>query len=348
MDFLSLDYRDPLYGIILLFIIMIVIYLSDYWVRYRKKKDSEKHISKFIKTYDNPSSLLQYKQLIQKEDLPLESIVLMAIAYESVGEYDKSIDIYSTLLKNLSRDSKEKVEVLTLLGKSYYKAGFLYKSRDIFVTSLKLQPKNLEALTYLVSIYENLREYDNAIEILNIIESMNGSMSEKKLYFKVLSILHNEHLNNQTKISETIKLGIDKKIVQRKLFEFVVTNNDKSLKIPLDVLHKFDYENIIDLIDRKELFSEELIKQNPILAQIFTIKGLGDYAKSSDNFEINTLLKLKLAGDNSADLSFSYTCCNCKNSFPLYFYRCPVCKNINTASINTILVRNNYEKNSFV
>ena len=63
---------------------------------------------------------------------------------------------------------------------------------------------------------------------------------------------------------------------------------------------------------------------------------------------MKSLLKLKQLGDNSADLSFTYSCNNCKNVFPFYFYRCPVCKNINSAVIDTTLTRREYETGSFV
>jgi len=345
LEILSLDYRDPLYGIILLIVIVFIIKVSDYWARYIKKKDDDRDIQKFIKIYENSAYEDDYKSIVLKKDLPLESIVLMAMTYDKSGEYEKSIDIYSTLLLNI-KDNKERVHVLTLLGKSYYKAGFLYKSRDIFLTGLKIYPKNTEALTYLVSIYESLREYDNAIEVLTVLENINGDLSEKKLYFKVLSII-NSSVSNQKKVGDIINLGIDKKIVQRKLLEFVTLHK---LKLPPDILVRFNFENVIDIIwdYDGELFSEDFIKENELLSQIYTLKGKGDFATESKNFEINTLLKLRQLGDKSADLSFTYSCKNCKNVFPLYFYRCPVCKNINSAVIDTALTRREYETGSFV
>jgi len=346
LDFLSFDYRDPLYGVILLIVIFFMIKVSDYWARYIKRKDDDRDIEKFIKVYESPATQAEYKNMILKKDLPIESIVLMGMTYDSSGEYDKSIEIYSTLLKNI-KDNKERVNILTLLGKTYYKAGFLYKSRDIFLTALKIYPKNTEALTYLVSIYESLREYDEAIEVLGVLESINGDMSEKKLYFKVLLILNNKNLSNKQKIEELINLGVDKQIVQRKLFEFVTLHK---LSLPLEILSKFDFANIIDIVwdyDGK-MFSEEFIKENELLSQIYTLKNKGNYAKESKNFELNTLLKLKQLDDNSADLSFTYSCKNCKNIFPLYFYRCPVCKNINSAVVSTVLTRREYETGSFV
>jgi len=346
VDFLSLDYRDPLYGVIILFGIVAIMYLSNYWARFVKKRDDEHDIEKFIKTFEKSSSFSEYKQMIQKQNLPTESVVLMALSYDKSGEYEKSIEIYSTLLKTIF-DEKQRQSILTLLGKTYYKAGFLHKSREIFMTALKIYPKNEEALTYLVSICESLREYDEAIEILKVLENINGDMSEKKLYFNVLSILHDKNITNEEKIKKVISLGVDKKIVQRKLFEFITVN-----KLPLDedILEEFDFENIIDLIWEYdgELFSQDFIKKNSLLSEIYTAKGAMKLTDKSENFELNTLIKLQSLGDSSADLTFTYSCQKCKNVFPLYFYRCPVCKNINSASVETTLTRREYETGSFV
>jgi len=347
LDFLSLDYRDPLYGVILLFAIVTIIYLSNYWARFFKKKEDDESIEKFIKNFGTSSNFSEYKQMIQKQNLPTESIILMALSYEQSGEYEKAIEIYSALLESVF-EQKQRRNILTQLGKTYYKAGFLYKSRDIFLENLKLYPKNEEALTYLISIYESLREYNSAIEILKVLENINDEdLSEKRQYFKILSIIQNQNSKNEDKIKQIVSLGINKKIVQRKLFEFAST---EKIELPKEILQKFDFENIIDLIwDMEEdYFDKEFIKSNRLLSQIYTAKGKCDFAQESENFELNTLIKLSKVGDTSSDITFTYGCRKCKNVFPLYFYRCPVCKNINSATINTTLTRREYETGSFV
>ena len=43
---------------------------------------------------------------------------------------------------------------------------------------------------------------------------------------------------------------------------------------------------------------------------------------------------MKNSGFNSADLSFKYVCKHCKNVFPSYFYRCPVCYELKSCLIS--------------
>ena len=346
MDLLSLDYRDPIYGVIILFALIFIISSVSYWWGIFKHKEDETSIKKFVNKFDQYDSFDDYKQLIVKKDLPTESAILMALTYEKSGEYEKAIEIYLSILKNMIGPQKRK-DVLTLLGKTYYKAGFLQKSREILLTSLRLFPKNEEALTYLSVIYETLREYDKAIEVLDTLEAFGCEVTHKKLYFKTLSIIHDKTLQADTKIEALQKLGLEHKIVQRKLFEFLKSHN---LAYESRLIENFDFKNMIDLlwVTRIEKFDEALLKDQKLLLEIFTAKGDLLEAKESDIFELNVLIKLHHQEDNSADLSFSYICSHCKNVFPLYFYRCPKCQQIDTTEIETNLIKRGYETGSFI
>ncbi len=346
MDFLSLDYRDPLYGVIILFALIFIISSVSYWWGIFKSKEDETNIKKFVKKFDQYDSFDDYKQLIQKKDLPTESAILMALTYEKSGEYEKAIEIYLSILKNMVGPKRRK-DVLTLLGKTYYKAGFLKKSREILLTSLRLYPKNEEALTYLSVIYETLREYDKALEVLDTLEEFGCAVEQKKLYFQTLTIIHNKSMSLEKKVDGLKSLGLEHKIVQRKLFEFLKSNN---LPFESALLKQYDFNNIIDLlwVTRLEKFDEAFVKEQPLLAEIFTARGDVLEAKESDIFALNVLIKLHLQEDASGDLSFSYICKNCKNVFPLYFYRCPKCQQIDTAEIETNLIKRGYETGSFI
>ncbi len=346
MDFLSFDYHDPLYGAILLIAIVFILSFTSYWWGIIKNKEEESSVNKFMKKFNQYSGFNEYKEIIQRKDLPTESAILMALTFEKSGEYEKTIEIYSAILKSVKEPQKRK-DILTLLGKTYYKAGFLQKSREVLLASVKLFPRNEEALTYLIVIYENLREFDRAIDVLNTLEELGSEVKEKKLYFETLSIIYNKSFKDEKKVKKLIDLGLDKKIVQRKLFEFLKLNN-----IPLDctILKDFDFKNIIDLIwdMRLDKFDKEFIDNSKLLREIFSAKGELYDATSSDIFELNVLIKLRLLKDDSADMGFRYTCKECKSTFPLYFYRCPKCQNISGTEIGVILTRRQYEKGSLV
>ena len=346
MNLLSLDYRDPIYGIIVLIIIIFIISISSYWWEIIKNREDETNIKKFVKKFDQYDSFSDYKELIQKKDLPIESAILMALTFEKSGEYEKAIEIYLSILKNIVGPQKRK-DILTLLGKCYYKAGFLKKSEEILLTSLRLDPKNRESLKYLIVIYETLREYQKAIEVLDVLEEFGSDVDEKRIYFKTLSIIHNNELSNEKKLKDLIDLGVDKRIVQRKIFEFLKTND---LKFDSKILNNFNFYHILDLLwttDYKK-FDPNFVAKNRLLNEIYSAKGDIDFAKKSDIFELDLMIKLNKDKNNKADLSFSYICESCKYLFPIYFYRCPKCQQIDTTKVEINLIKRGYEKGSFI
>ncbi len=346
MDIFSIDYRDPIYGVILLVAIVVIVSFFSYSWGFFKTKEEESSVNKFLKKFHQYDGFSEYKEVIQKKQLPIESSVLMALTFEKGGEYQKAIEIYQAILQG-SKDKIVKKDILTLLGKTYYKAGFLERSREILLTALKIYPRNEEALTYLIVIYDNLRMYGKAIEVLNTLEQFKIDVKEKKLYFQILSVLNDKSLKEEKKIQKLTDIGLENKIVQRKLYEFLKSNN---LPLKYELLHDFDFYNIIDLIweTRYDRIDERLIESNSLLSEIYSAKGDLKLAEKSNHFVLNILIKLALANDKSADISFDYTCSNCKNTFPLYFYRCPQCQNIGSTLISTKLTKREYEKDSLV
>ncbi len=342
----SIDYRDPIYGVILLVAIVLIVSFFSYSWGIFKTRDEESSVNKFLKKFHQYDGFSQYKEVIQKKQLPLESSILMALTFEKGGEYQKAVEIYQSILQGV-KDTIVKKDILTLLGKTYYKAGFLERSREILLTALKLYPKNEEALTYLIVIYDNLREYEKALGVLETLEELGLEVTEKKLYFKILSIINNKSYRDDKKVNKLKNLGLDNKIVQRKLYEFLKNNH---LVLEKEILQNFDFDNIIDLIwdTRMDRLDDTLIESNTLLSEIYTAKGDLKLTNKSDHFILNILIKLSLAEDKSGDISFEYTCTTCKNTFPLYFYRCPQCQHINSALISTKLTKREYEKNSLV
>ena len=86
------------------------------------------------------------------------------------SDFEKSLDIYNELLK--VDDGSNTIELMYLLGRTYFKAGFLERAKQIFLNILKNNPRTPEALKYLLLVYEYMRDYKSAFEVLEPLDEL--------------------------------------------------------------------------------------------------------------------------------------------------------------------------------
>ena len=343
MNSFFIEYRDPMFGIIILFAVIFVISFANYWWGVFKNKEEKDSIEKFVKKFEIVSDEKEYKKLLQDYEIPIESLILLADAYGKSGDYEKSINIYLVSLKRVKGKDKKKY-ILSALGKTYFMAGFLSRSSEVFSESLRLHPRNEESLKYLSVVFERLKEYKQAIEVLDSLEELGAKTSQQKKYIQTLELYENTKISNIQKVKKLKKISKEEKFLQRKYFEFLQQNR---LPIEDDEFLKFDYKNLLDLLwfcDDKWLDLSKF--DNPMLKQIAMAKGQIKYEKIENTpFELKALGILQNSKDIKADLSFHYMCKECKNVFPIYFYRCPKCLCIASAKIQSSIIKKSDETN---
>lgn len=344
VDNFFIAYRDPLFGIIILCAIVFIISFANYWWGVFKSKEEKQSIEKFVKKFEIVTDESEYKKLLEDASIPLESLALLAHAYGKSGDYEKAINIYLVALKRV-KGRDEKQYLLSTLGKIYFKAGFLRRSSEVFLESLRLHPRNEESLKYLTVAYEQLQEFDKALEVLDSLEELGAKVSLQRDFLRFLAIVKDEKQTEAHKIEKLMALSEQSPFLKRRLFEWV-----RAYGIPMEAsfYETLPFEQMIDLF----WYAEDLdfTCKDETLMHLQMAKGLVPYAPfTSGHFALDVLAKLRFHGYEEATLSFEYVCQECKQVFPVHFYRCPNCQSIDTVSIQTALVqRSDEENNSFL
>ncbi len=335
MDTLFIEYRDPIFGIIIFFAVVFIIAFANYWWGIFKSNEEKNSIEQFIKRFEVITEENEYKKLLDEFSVSSESLGLLAHSFAKSGEYEKAIGIYLIALKKV-KNRDEKQYVLCELGKTYFKAGFLRRSTEVFIEALKLYPRNEEALRYLTVIYEQLKEYDKSLEVLDALEELNIKVEVEKNYITSLKILEDENKTSKVKYKELIEIAKKEPIVARMLFEF---SKKAEIMFDINILH---VNTSLDLLWDS---SEETLKQSdsPIIKAILAAKGFEKDIPEKIPFELEALANLTKNGYTKAGLNFEYTCNSCKRTFPMHFYRCPSCHTLKLPYISLILIKNDYE-----
>jgi len=338
MNTFFLEFRDPLVGIIIFFAFIFIITFVSYWWGKYKNGEELKDIDKFLQSFHSLPSQDELKSMIGSNELSQKAWLLLADSYFKNGEYKKSIEIYTELLKIDKKNSKE---TMFLLGKTYFKAGFLERSKQIFLEILKHNPRAPHALEYLLLIYEYLREYNEALDVLEPLDELNKDILKDGIYLKSLALLNSFTLTNEEKSVELLSIYKENFLLTYMIFEFLFRHNPALAWRHLDTSKSTLIVDILWHLETKHL-DFDIISNNGYLRELYSARGDIELAKSSSVFEFDMLINLKQSKD--ATLSFEYLCNGCKQSSPFAFSRCSNCHAIDTQIVEFTLVKD-YHKN---
>ncbi|WP_086245865.1 tetratricopeptide repeat protein [Campylobacter devanensis] len=320
MDFFFIEYRDPIFGLIVLFSVLLLVAVFSYFWGVFSLKDQKNSIDKFVNKFQSQSNLDQkYQDMLIRLDIDSGSLNALAGIFARSGEFNKAIAIYLIALQKAITKSQKELIFLNL-GKAYLKAGFMQRSIEVFLEAIKISPKNIDALSHLGLGFEKLRLHDKSLEVLDALQEQGVDVAQEIAYTKALK-LKNSQMEFEQKVAKMAKFANDFKLVSRMILElFIINGKDVNLiNIKPDLAHCLDIlylnDGVLDGDEYKELYSA---------------KGLNN-AQITD-FNLNLL---KVARDNNlnATLSFSYICKECKGSYPLFFYRCNHCARLGSCAI---------------
>ncbi|MDO8454852.1 MAG: tetratricopeptide repeat protein [Sulfurimonas sp.] len=347
MNTFFIEFRDPLFSIIIFFaLIFVVTFFSYWWGRYKRKEDY-RHLDTFLKQFRSLPSQQELKGLITKGELPEKSWLLLAHAYSKNGDYEKSIEIYNEMLK--VGDKTNSKETMFLLGRTYFKAGFLERAKNIFLEILKNNPRTPQALTYLLLVYEYMKDYKSALEVLDSLDELKKDILSDSAYLKSLAIISDVNTTVRYKANELLEIYKHSYQLTYLVYDYLFRVNPK---LAWENFNSANAHLISDVLWRlkKEDLDLDIIRQNGYLSELYTARGDVDFAVKSSIFEFDVLINLKK--ECCATLSFEYICNSCKQVYPFAFNRCSSCHSINTQEIELILSKNYHrdfseENNSF-
>lgn len=345
MDGLVLEYRDPLFGVIIFFTLIFVISFLTYSFGLYKEKKSRAEYRKLLQRFELGNLKEDdYVHLYTTYNLPFDSIILLASTFLHKGDYNKAIGVYLALLEHVTERVK-KEELLELLGKTYFKGGFLQRSKEIFLKILKFSPRNKEALTHLLLIYEKLKEFEKASEVIESLEELDVDVVRENIYIGTLKLLNDPLISFDKKSNQLLVLFKMNRIIERLVVQYLLQFN-KTLF--WKNIHHFDISKILDLLWYLNFddIDFDAVAKIEILQELYTAKGYINEVQNSSIFELDVIIMSRNAHSQfKIDLNFEFICTKCKSIHPIYESRCPHCHNILTFKIEPELTRRVIEAN---
>lgn len=329
----ELNFRDPLFGVVAIFLFIFTASFLTYTYALYKERIARREYRKLLKRFELGNLKEEdYIHLYSTYNLPFDSIILLASSFIYKGQYNKAISVYLALLEHVE-DRVKKEELLEHLGNAYFKSGLLQRSKEIYIKILKFSPRNQTALKHLLLIFQSLKDYEKAQEILDILNELEVNVIKEKIYINVLKTIDDPLLSFETKSKQLYNNFVINKTLQRIVADFLVKFNKNLF---WEHIEQFDTKKIIDLLwyfDFDDIDFDKVSK-NDHLQEIYTAKGYIKSKQTSPTFELAVLIALKNSTVKiDVDLNFEFICAKCKKTHPIYESRCPHCHEILTFNV---------------
>ncbi|WP_416860366.1 tetratricopeptide repeat protein [Helicobacter ganmani] len=279
----SIEYRDPLFGImIFIFLIGLVSLFAYYW-NYLIGKRQQDSLSRFIESFDYIGFDKEAQEFLALSPNPTPSLLFMAKMYQKSANYEKAIRLYVALLDSI-QNPVDKVPILESLGLVYEKAGFPLRAKEIYLEILHYFPRNPLVLKSLIRTYEKLSLFKDALSALGCLEELQGDMGLYRRYLKTKILISSQKKSEETSHKLLIILR-EEPLLARLVLGFL---KDFYPALFWESLMRIPKETLLDLQDilwnlKSEAIPQSLIKelqsiptnpQNRILKDIFEAKGI--------------------------------------------------------------------------
>lgn len=342
MDFFFVEYRDPMFGLLVLVALVLVVAVLHYAWRTLSSKSQKKGLEGFIKKFDIAD---EHKDLLRASSLSLENLHFLAGIFTKSGEFEKAIQIYLIALEKI-KDKGEQEAIFYDLAEVYFRAGFLQRSVEVLLNALNLRPRNEKALKLLKIVYLRLKRYDEVLQSLDALFELGCEVSKEREFINVIAlkngaqsgVLGEKNLSVDDKRSQNLALNAPNSALKSENLAILNSKDLNSAQSPKnyennELVKRFLLENGAEIHAEFELVIDLLYKGKRAIFlddnAYFELFCAMKLAPKRQNYAFtNPKLKmLEILNDNDfkARLSFSYVCTHCKNQMPLFFYHCPIC-----------------------
>jgi len=341
VDALLIDYRDPLFAILLIVGMVFVIAFVSYWWGVYVKSRKSRRLQRFLRRFEMHGIKKSLADMPYSPAMT-QPLALLARAYEKSGEYNNAIEIGRYLLDHCE-DEAMIHELMELVGTTYMHAGFLERSHATFLQILKSNPRNERVLNDLMVVYERLQEYDRALEVVESLDALGVDVTNLKRYLGLKRLIAEVHRPLESKVEEVVAFYKRERRHPRIVFEFLLRN---APPYAWEMVSDAEIEKLVDIFWflPTSFMDFDAIKEHPKLRAIYGARGDIEPAEASGWFLIDLLNHLRRTGYTEATLQFSYLCTSCKQQFPVPFDRCPKCLALESAAVELELTKDEREK----
>jgi lipopolysaccharide biosynthesis regulator YciM len=184
-----------------------------YTTRYTERQEKRKQISvhfvrgiNYLLSEQPDKALDVFLNYPEIDEYTADTFVLLGNLFRNRGEINRALRVHQNLVARPDLSKSQRTSAMLALGEDFFAAGMLDRAESVFSELLKDDPKSSDACEPLRNIYEQLHEWDKAIEISQCAQQ-RGKLDHGRLIAHYYCELATQELqkNNLFRAEETIK-----------------------------------------------------------------------------------------------------------------------------------------------
>lgn len=115
-----------------------------------------------------------FLRLVEVDNETVETHLALGNLFRRRGEVDRAIRIHQNLIARPTLDREQRAQGLLELGLDYMRAGLLDRAESLFQELIEMDDHAVAALSNLVDIYQQEKDWDKAIHVQRRLEAVTG------------------------------------------------------------------------------------------------------------------------------------------------------------------------------
>jgi lipopolysaccharide biosynthesis regulator YciM len=185
-------------------------------------------------------------QMLEVNNDTVETHLALGSLFRRRGEVDRAIRIHQNLIARPTLLPAQRAHALFELGQDYMKAGLFDRAETLFGELVESSPHSEQALEYLLDIYQQEKDWTNAIKIAQRIGVKTG-----KSFSDLISHFYCEQAETAHKQGEPARamklvkkaLGINKKCVRASLLEGQIEHESGNENAAIRALKRIEQQD---------------------------------------------------------------------------------------------------------
>ncbi len=169
----------------LLFLLLPLAFLSGWQTakkRYKKAQSQKRQLSdnlvkgiNFLLDEQPDKALEVFLSHPEIDEYTAETYLLLGNMFRNRGEVDRALKVHQNLISRPALAKEQKVAAMLAYGEDFFAAGMLDRAEGVFQELIKNSSGDVQACGTLRSIYEQLQDWEKAIEVSRCEEKQSGN-----------------------------------------------------------------------------------------------------------------------------------------------------------------------------